>query len=209
MLARPKRTQHNASTSALDLALNWHSGKSCASERLLLDKSMHSNAPAHWSGPSCGSEICVAQEDVQLIARETATTLRHNHINSDSHGFFVPSGADVDASVEKGAPSGTCAASPGLGAIPLAHFCVMAGDHFDKLRKTREEFPDATLLATEACYESQQHLVIPTYMLLHATTCYYMLLHATGIYWISPFLNYPVPLLGVLLFYSLKLLETA
>jgi len=51
--------------------------------------------------------------------------------------------------------------------------------------------------------------VIPTYMLLHATTCYYMLLHATGIYWISPFLNYPVPLLGVLLFYSLKLLETA
>ena len=176
MLARPKRTQHNASTSALDLALNWHSGKSCASERLLLDKSMHSNAPAHWSGPSCGSEICVAQEDVQLIARETATTLRHNHINSDSHGFFVPSGADVDASVEKGAPSGTCAASPGLGAIPLAHFCVMAGDHFDKLRKTREEFPDATLLATEACYESQQHLVIPTYMLLHATTCYWDLL---------------------------------
>jgi len=41
-------------------------------------------------------------------------------------------------------------------AQPFVHgiaFHWYAGDHFDKLQKTHKEFPDAILLATEACYE--------------------------------------------------------
>lgn len=34
-----------------------------------------------------------------------------------------------------------------------------AGDHFEKLRKTHEEFPEAILLSTEACYAAWPSMV--------------------------------------------------
>lgn len=97
-------------------------------------------------------EACcyTAKEEAEFVALHLGPTLRSIH--PDVQIFIYDHNKDHVYDWAREA-LGVERPSPAKAFVRGIAFHWYAGDHFDKLRKTREEFPDATLLATEACYE--------------------------------------------------------
>ncbi|CAK9091912.1 unnamed protein product [Durusdinium trenchii] len=94
-------------------------------------------------------EACcyTAQEEADFVAKHLGPTLRAMHPDV---GIFVYD-HNKDHIYEWARESlSHPQARPFIRGVAFHWY---AGDHFEKLRKTHEEFPEAILLSTEACYE--------------------------------------------------------